>query len=1223
MVRQKLPRAIHRRYGTKEEISAIIPGKEERRYPRMEESKKLRFLPVSVYYLFSRLLDLAVVPENPYLMEGLQEKYDAYGKKMKKQFLFSIPELFEEGWLILIAEEWQLNSNRYSFERIKSVGKERERQIIGFLKVLGELPYKDAIKLELPKENLRELEQLQITVDWLLENEVVISEKGRYFINAFSDIWENYGEAVLSHKYEKWVEGEQTEEAYQENIKKWISYCELFTRCWRPEKEIKDISRLYVYCLKRLEQEKSTWEQELRYTLKAIQIERGDLQKEYTDSVPSYGAERQFYIQTHFERWCRLPEQHSRRMLYFGICMRNYHCVEEALRRRFRHVLEKPCFELYAFHLVYLGNLSCTIDCVQEPELFLPALCRIFHYIEELREKQEQKNFRVRALVKPVWDICFNGICLENNPLWIRNLAELFIYLYDKGNCYRDDTYHPTSANHYTDFLTELMSLFVEETAGCSRNHKEIIEYLLRRMEEQRDFHLKRPYGVLLLLAVKTGTGLYLDGLYKGFAIWMEKACTVDLLLSTDSWQFYQEPVWGEMLFRHREDWEKFFEYFTVERLENTALASQKSTMLGIARVALIGLYFLTECIVKVQERISEEQKKLLESVFLKIFLKAQKKWCLFSGENIRLARSEVVIARCMESLSFLSEEGKAQFLQGIGTRDMKELVFWLEYVKDKALRDRFLDFFSRVEKEELLKGIYTIPTMEKLLGKLLDLCFHLNTELQQRTLLEIAEFIYRDFAQEIENRPKYMQEDYKEWLQGCKYQIMLLQGKEKEVLESQNPFYAGLVWLNSDQLEDIVKAKELYGGENQKNSWEWRTNYLIACVLEIVKLKEEGKAYQRQLQQYQKEVKKAERDLEKRDDRHSFAVYVYELFLYLGLEDVNAFWMVYGRMPEELRGERTIREYVIEVHIAMESFEAAQEKLDEMVQLYGEDARIKVLQSRLNQQQENGIEAETRNYQRPEETVGEKQAEVDLVQIRHAIYSLHNISEQSLAEIFVERCDFQQLPEAEQKRMSDYRELYRMKLIFQAMKKLQDYHGNLLHNGKPAKENTYNRTLGLFFNIKEEELLGYHMDDQTQGGLTGHVDWKGEHGPGSRDLLMKRNNNAVALLEGIRLCRVERGKILEHLGRMQKYNAEQVTLFVFPIYCHAKNLSGFWKRYVSYLEELQKESKAGIYRVEEPKYLDQTGFSSGLHYIARTYHDDKMQGIQVVTYHVMIYVGE
>lgn len=106
-------------------------------------------------------------------------------------------------------------------------------------------------------------------------------------------------------------------------------------------------------------------------------------------------------------------------------------------------------------------------------------------------------------------------------------------------------------------------------------------------------------------------------------------------------------------------------------------------------------------------------------------------------------------------------------------------------------------------------------------------------------------------------------------------------------------------------------------------------------------------------------------------------------------------------------------------------------------------------------------------------------------------------------------------------------------------------------------------------------------------------------------------------LLEGIKLWRVEKTKIYEHLEKLREYNAERVPIVIMPIYGHMPKEKQFWEKYVKLLREYQNKKLFDITGVEVVDELLKTEFSAGLQYIVRTRHNYKE--FEVVVYHIMI----
>lgn len=467
------------------------------------------------------------------------------------------------------------------------------------------------------------------------------------------------------------------------------------------------------------------------------------------------------------------------------------------------------------------------------------------------------------------------------------------------------------------------------------------------------------------------------------------------------------------------------------------------------------------------------------------------------------------------------------------------------------------------------------------------------------------------------------MQEEYQARLQEYQYQLMYLQDQVTEESTAGNDFFRGLMYLNKNTLEDVVKAKRLFAANNTS---AWVINHFIACVLEVIMRKELGEDID---ELYAETIKRAEMlEINWKDedagttDSHKCYLYWYELYLYLSLGEMNHFWMVYGRLPDQMKQERTVCRYLVQAYLKEKNIKAADECLSNLRKIYGADETVLTFEKELEELRRIGENHENVLLDKPELNTWNLEKEKDLESIRNQLLGLRDLPEYMLAEIFISPHVLRNIPEEEMERMKDGGEIYLMTLIFSVLKSLQDFRYNLMQGGKVARENTYNRTLAFLFNHRYEEFVGLHMVDQSQGGTTNYVNTNGEFEPGNRDLVIRHNCNAVALLEGIRLDSVDTKIIGKHIFKMRGYNAEQMRLSVIPIYYYGNNSKGFWKGYVSYLKELVNMENRTVTKIDEPDYLFEKGFSCGLEYIARSFHIFREEGYEMVMYHVMVYVG-
>ena len=197
--------SYHYRYGANQEIKDILQSTRRMKSERLPKSQEMYFEPVSIYYLCAELLEIAQLPENPYLLQTLQEKYEKAQIEAGDELLFSVEDLFLEGWLQATDEEWLWNNSPYEYERLNLFRDQNEEQMVKFLQSLRETPYKDGVHPQIYEEDIKFknlMKNTSVSVEWLVEKNILTRKENALYINAFSYEWEEYGERVLSKKYE-------------------------------------------------------------------------------------------------------------------------------------------------------------------------------------------------------------------------------------------------------------------------------------------------------------------------------------------------------------------------------------------------------------------------------------------------------------------------------------------------------------------------------------------------------------------------------------------------------------------------------------------------------------------------------------------------------------------------------------------------------------------------------------------------------------------------------------------------------------------------------------------------------------------------------------------------------------------------------------------------------------------------------------------------------------
>ena len=132
--------------------------------------------------------------------------------------------------------------------------------------------------------------------------------------------------------------------------------------------------------------------------------------------------------------------------------------------------------------------------------MFLPAVCNLFRYIENNSPKNELKNLYIKQLAKPIWDICYNGFHQPNKKDWIRNLAELLVFLYDEGECYRKKAYSHLFSYIYTEFLEILIQYYFRDISEVKKVDEELVDYLITKIENSKSHDAQKYFGILLFM---------------------------------------------------------------------------------------------------------------------------------------------------------------------------------------------------------------------------------------------------------------------------------------------------------------------------------------------------------------------------------------------------------------------------------------------------------------------------------------------------------------------------------------------------------------------------------------------------------------------------------------------------------------------------------------------------------------------------------------------------
>lgn len=301
--------------------------------------------------------------------------------------------------------------------------------------------------------------------------------------------------------------------------------------------------------------------------------------------------------------------------------------------------------------------------------LVFVAACQALHLLNEgtCKEKSLVKQ-RKKILGKYLWDLFYNGVH-QIDRLWVEQLGEWLIYLYHEGNINRTSARN-AGAIVYQELYTDLLMNYKADIMPEDEIEQKLYRYLTEQMRARSRCYVNEVLGVmisLLSLRKEEKHAWMTENMYEAFVIWIEKAMSEDLLLSTISWSLFQNPVWEEVVACTNDNSVPFLQLVTVEKLETRAKEQErKISILREGKLGIIYLYLLLYYIDGNARMFTEDARSAAQDLFLKLFFDLQEKLEVFSGENIRILCSNVVITRCMQGISYLPECGQQTFLKKV-----------------------------------------------------------------------------------------------------------------------------------------------------------------------------------------------------------------------------------------------------------------------------------------------------------------------------------------------------------------------------------------------------------------------------------------------------------------------------------------------------------------------------------------------------------------------------
>lgn len=1162
---------------------------------------------ISILKVLFAVIDNSRCPNNPYEIIKLEEFYYTFFKEENK--LFTIEELFNEGWLIKCMDEWHQNAVRYKLKNASYFKNDKEKQIFSFLKYLAGFPYEDSFRLEIVNIDklLLEISQIDssINLEWLCNESVLNVCDEKYYIDDGSQLWNKYGNLILAYRWKTIDE--------KELIKKfhiWFSYWRKMRNCSRPYDYIDNVEELYIACLDKLETENafSNWILEEKIYRKKIYIEYENLRKKEDiqfDSLPKNPAERIDFFKRRINSMFRIERPYYLAEGLYHFCSRKYSNVPGKLKIRFLACLKIPYINIKYFQNA--NNKEILIDCLEDADLFMEGVVNIWNLLNDA--------YKMNKYVKEIWRVCDNKILdlltlkiiYHSDRDFIKVVIQLLEYLNKESRYYSKEK--TSECEYYMAQTYERVLDWYEKKIITNKTvNNLIIEYFFNEFKNSKNTKSMNDFEILVTLLKFQKDDKYYLKMFETFVSLIKRSENEDFLISTVNWSLFKNKVWIEILRKicnNEANFNNLLVTLTINDYKYIVSKNEKqSPILSIGKISEIYLYFLASAIEDLHEDLSKNQKKDIETIFIeKLFGFQIESSDLFSSESIRLLDSYCIISKCMSCVSFMSKNSKSKFIKMAKNIDFGSLIFWVDYIKDNSVRNELIKIIVQRNEEDLTKYICFIPTYQELINKMISLSFRFDN----RELVTSIRSTFDELKNMLMAKEEKIYREYNGWIESIECQILLLEGNEQEIIKGNNSFYKGYIYLNSDKTEDIEKAVQIFEKYlEDKNSVSGILNYFVACVLMVINNVDSESEYNKYLLKA-KEVSKLLHTQCNLSQNEMKILYVNELYLYEEIKENSSFWGVYSNLPDELKTDYECVQYIIKMYYLIGDTEKAELLLDEIAEIYGQTDEI------------NKLRKNEKEYivNKPELKAINEQEEDIVIKIKNAIEKLKNISESDLALIRLDKkCD---RPE----------EVNMASMIISAIRKLDSYSYNLLRNNCTAHENTYNRTLKILFNDAYTELFGYKMEDQVQEGTTGTTEENGENGSGSIDLMVTRNNENLCIIEGIKLNSLRKKYVLDHIMKIYPYNASEVDTGFIVIYSTSKNPAGLWKKYIKYLEEISGQGhieNCGIKSIEIGKELEIV--NKGLikvnnMFICMTKQYFEKSGISTNLYHILIDVAK
>lgn len=1117
-----------------------------------------------------KLLKRAELPENIYRMEYLDTIYQKFSSK--DSMLFSLQEMFDEGWLIACSGEWTFNvSNQYLYEKVDHLLSEKETQIFSFLKELSGISYRSKRWFRISEQE-----------DYKESADILEIRDDGIFLKPHGKPWSQFGNAILGKWWDEIFEMADSEEEKNRQIERWFLCWEFLECCQKPDCFCEHVQELFEICLEKLEigLNNISWnlmEKILRrrlyleYNL-AGKLRYDDLLQDFPDML----AARLLYIESECS-FFDLLKPFQRLSIFCQLCMRQYGRVDENMRMRLRQGVQNPLGYIYFYCLTgNTENIRFVIDCLGDAGLYMIAASVIWGMCYTLITEMPSIGEKILdELNQNLFHILEHGLEWRNREEWLFSIKDLTWYLNKKSIWYcKNENINKNGTQRYMQYIcTAYLSWYRVNISNKASLHEDILEYFCGEFENSSERDVVGAFAQYTILLGMQNTEEKKEKLFETYQKFLKRVQIEDTLVSVLTWSFWLEGYWISMMREvasSKKECDVFLKLLKPDFYKKMAdVQEEESPRLKIGMAAIIQMYFITILFLEVRGEIAEKYRIKVETAFVECFVGFQIEQCdLFDPESIRILESEIVIRRCMEILPMLHSEKRAKILSEMKKESSEKLIFLSQYILNPDFRKQWIQILLQRHEEDFAKNIFYIPTYKQIIDCLMELCF--QGEDEKQVLLDKTREMLGRFQQIIKEKGPGMEKQYKAWMESARLRIKILMHEDEAVLfgekSSSSTFYRALLYLNRMDLDSLKKSEELYrdyiDAEDTDKSNAVYINYFAACVRICTHMEttEEEKVFY--LQKAESIAKKVHENLylSLSDQKILFSN---ELFLYTVLNDNLKFWKSVSYLPPELKYELSCAKYIVYMLILGKEVQKAEEYLDELVLRYGMIEEIKQLRKKVGETV-GTLEQDVPAYL-PNETT-------DIEKYRNVLNRIKNLLETESALVRLQK---DQLENPEEANLLEF--------VLNASQKMEQYSDYLVYESKVPHENVYSKFIQILFNQRGKEIWDFYLMDQTLEGTAYDRKQDNYQSVGVVDLFIYHDNRPTGIIETIKLRGTEYNDIKAHIQKIHGYNYANVPTVFLLILADMSNPGKFWEKYEKdILPSIIKETKDNDWHITE-----------------------------------------